>query len=79
MSTVEMNAYLLNWFRHEQTKQRQQIDLMTSGKMKTGKKEVTGPWVDATAEELERVQRKLAELDKIIARLEGSAITPDAV
>jgi hypothetical protein len=68
-----INANLLNWCRREQAALRQQIDLLSSGKMKTQYKEGNGPWVDTTAEQLEHFQSNLAELDEFITQLEGES------
>jgi hypothetical protein len=71
--TATVNANLLNWCRWEQTALRQQIDLLSSGKMKTQHKEGNGSWVDTTAEQLEHFQSNLAELDEFITQLEGES------
>ncbi len=70
-STV--NANLLNWCKREQAALRQQIDLLSSGNMKTQHKEDNGPWVDTTTEQLEHFESNLAELDEFITQLEGES------
>jgi hypothetical protein len=66
-------ANLLTWCRREQAALRQQIELLSSGKMKTQHKEGNGPWVDTTAEQIEYSSANLAELDIFITQLEGES------
>lgn len=49
------------WCKQEQASIEQQLELMKSGKVRTGEDIGTG-WVDRTASSIERAKARLAEL-----------------
>jgi hypothetical protein len=67
------------WCKQEQASIEQQLELMESGKVRTGEDIGTG-WIDTTEESIERARARLAELNDLLTE-EGSAtvIKPDAI
>lgn len=59
------------WCKQEQASIEQQLELMRSGKVRTGKDEGSG-WVDTTTESIERAKARLAELNELLTEA-GSA------
>jgi hypothetical protein len=48
---------------------RHELDLLESGAMHTGKRDVAGPWVDTTLENIDKLKRAIAEYESILASL----------
>jgi hypothetical protein len=67
------------WCKQEQASIEQQLELMESGKVRTGE-DIGAGWVDTTEESRERAKARLAELNDLLTQ-EGSAtvIKPDAL
>ena len=59
------------WCKQEQASLLQQLELMETGKVLTGENRGSG-WVDTTAESIERVKARLAELESLLTET-GSA------
>ena len=67
------------WCKQEQASIEQQLELMESGKVRTGE-DIGAGWVDTTEESRERAKARLAELNDLLTQ-KGSAtvIKPDAL
>jgi hypothetical protein len=67
------------WCKQEQASIEQQLELMESGKVRTGE-DIGAGWIDTTEESRERARARLAELNDLLTE-EGSAtvIKPDAI
>ena len=67
------------WCKQEQASIEQQLELMESGKVRTGE-DIGAGWIDTTEESRERARARLAELNDLLTE-EGSAtvIKPDAL
>jgi hypothetical protein len=57
---------ILDWCKRERSSREKQLDLLTSGKFRTGE-DVGHGWVDTTAHAIEMARRSIAELDRTIA------------
>jgi phage terminase large subunit-like protein len=53
------------WCKQEQASIEQQLDLMQSGKVRTGEDMGAG-WIDTTKESIERAKARLAELNDLL-------------
>src|SRR6516225_9568311 len=53
------------WSKQEQASIEQQLELMKTGKVRTGEDTGAG-WVDTTSESMERARARLAELDSLL-------------
>jgi hypothetical protein len=67
------------WCKQEQASIEQQLELMESGKVRTGE-DIGAGWVDTTVESIERAKARLAELNDLLTDA-GSAtvVKPDAL
>jgi hypothetical protein len=59
------------WCKQEQASIEQELELMQSGKVRTGE-DIGAGWVDTTAESIERARVRLAELNDLLTEA-GSA------
>ncbi len=59
------------WCKQEQASIEQQLELMESGKVRTGEDQGAG-WIDTTAESIKRGKARLAELNELLTEA-GSA------
>jgi hypothetical protein len=59
------------WCKQEQASLEQQLEMMESGKVRTGEDIGTG-WIDTTEQSIERVRARLAELNELLTE-EGTA------
>jgi hypothetical protein len=59
------------WCKQEQASIEQELELMQSGKVRTGE-DIGAGWVDTTAESIERAKARLAELNDLLTEA-GSA------
>jgi hypothetical protein len=59
------------WCKQEQASIEQQLELMESGKVRTGE-DIGAGWIDTTEESRERARARLAELNDLLTE-EGSA------
>ena len=53
------------WCKQEQGSIEQQLELMRSGKVRTGEDRGAG-WIDTTAQSIERAEARLAELREFV-------------
>jgi hypothetical protein len=67
------------WCKQEQASIEQQLELMESGKVRTGE-DIGAGWVDTTEESRERAKARLAELNDLLTEEgSGTVIKPDAL
>jgi hypothetical protein len=67
------------WCKQEQASIEQQLELMETGKVRTGEDTGTG-WVDTTAASMERARTRLAELNDLLTEAGTAAVVkPDAL
>ncbi len=48
---------------------RKELELSESGQLRSGKREVSGPWNDTTNDQIQRLRRAIAEYESILAAL----------
>ena len=48
---------------------RKELELFVSGQLRSGKREVSGPWNDTTNDQIQRLRRAIAEYELILAAL----------
>jgi hypothetical protein len=67
------------WCKQEQASIEQQLELMVSGKVRTGE-DIGAGWIDTTDESIERAKTRLAELNGLLSEA-GSAtvVKPDDI
>jgi hypothetical protein len=53
------------WCKQEQASIEQQLELMQSGKVRTGE-DIGAGWIDTTKESIERAKARLAELNDLL-------------
>jgi hypothetical protein len=53
------------WCKQEQASIEQQLELMKSGKVRTGE-DIGAGWIDTTEESVERAKARLAELNELL-------------
>jgi hypothetical protein len=53
------------WCKQEQASVEQQLELMASGKVRTGE-DIGAGWVDTTEESIERAKARLAQLNELL-------------
>ncbi len=61
------------WCKQEQVSIEQQLELMKSGKVRTGE-DIGAGWVDTTAESIERAEARLAELADLLSEVGKSSV-----
>ena len=67
------------WCKQEQASIEQQLELMETGKVRTGEHTGAG-WVDTTAASMERARTRLAELNDLLTEAGTAAVVkPDAL
>ena len=67
------------WCKQEQASIEQQLELMQSGKVRTGE-DIGAGWIDTTEESIERAKARLAELDELLTEAEkATVVKPDAL
>ena len=59
------------WCKQEQASLEQQLDMMESGKVRTGE-DIGSGWIDTTEQSIERAKARLAELNELLTE-EGTA------
>jgi len=65
------------WCKQEQSSIEQQLELMKSGKVRTGEDKGTG-WTDTTAQSIDRAEARLAELREFITEAGAAeAVRPE--
>jgi hypothetical protein len=53
------------WCKQEQASIEQQLELMQSGKVRTGE-DIGAGWIDTTEESIERARARLAQLNELL-------------
>ena len=66
------------WCKQEQASIEQQLELMQSGKVRTGE-DIGAGWIDTTEESIERAKARLAELNAFNRGRESHRCKPDAL
>ena len=66
---MERFSALIRWCNHERISLRQQLELLESGKIRTGENRGTG-MVDTSDRDIQEARRKLAELDDLLSRID---------
>jgi hypothetical protein len=56
------------WCKQEQASIEQQLELLVSGKVRTGE-DIGAGWIDTTEESLERARARLAELNELLTEV----------
>jgi hypothetical protein len=65
------------WCKQEQASIEQQLELMRSGKVRTGE-DIGAGWIDTTKESIERARARLAELkDLLIEAGKATVVKPN--
>ena len=59
------------WCKQEQASLEQQLEMMESGKVRTGE-DIGSGWIDTTEQSIERAKVRLAELNELLTE-EGTA------
>jgi hypothetical protein len=64
------------WSKQEQSTLQQQLELLASGKVRTGEDRGDG-WVDTTDQSINRIRKRLAELEELLTEAgSGTASKP---
>jgi hypothetical protein len=67
------------WCKQEQASIEQQLELMVSGKVRTGE-DIGAGWVDTTADSIERAKARLWELNDLLTEAgSATAIKPESL
>jgi hypothetical protein len=67
------------WCKQEQASIEQQLELMETGKVRTGE-DIGAGWIDTTAESIERAEARLAELNDLLTEVgKATVVKPDAL
>jgi hypothetical protein len=67
------------WCKQEQASIEQQLELMESGKVRTGQ-DIGAGWIDTTDESIERAKVRLAELNDLLTEAgKATVVKPDTL
>jgi hypothetical protein len=67
------------WCKQEQASIEQQLELMKSGKVRTGE-DIGAGWIDTTEESVERAKTRLAELNELLTEAgTATVVRPDDI
>ena len=67
------------WCKQEQASIEQQLELMQSGKVRTGE-DIGAGWIDTTDESIERAKARLVELNDLLTEAgKTTVVKPDAL
>ena len=67
------------WCKQEQASIEQQLELMKSGKVRTGE-DIGAGWIDTTEESVERAKARLAELNELLTEAgTATVVKPDEI
>ena len=67
------------WCKQEQASIEQQLELMKSGKVRTGE-DIGAGWIDTTEESIERTKVRLAELNELLTKAgTATVVKPDDI
>jgi hypothetical protein len=72
-------ARFIAWCKQEQASIQQQLELIETGKVRTGE-DIGAGWIDTTAESIERAKARLAELHDLLTEAgKATVVKPDAL
>jgi hypothetical protein len=78
-SVVSAPDRFIAWCKQEQASIEQQLELMETGKVRTGE-DIGAGWIDTTAESIERAKARLAELNDLLTEVgKATVVKPDAL
>jgi hypothetical protein len=63
--------FLIEWCKTDRHNLQTQLDALTSGKLRLGENDGSG-WVDTTAERIEWLTAKIADLDDLLSEIKLS-------
>jgi hypothetical protein len=67
------------WCKQEQASIEQELELMVSGKVRTGE-DIGAGWVDTTDESVERAKARLVQLNELLTEAgTATVVKPDAL
>ena len=67
------------WCKQEQASIEQQLELMNSGKVRTGE-DIGAGWIDTTQESVERAKARLVELKELLTEAgTATVVKPDDI
>jgi hypothetical protein len=67
------------WCKQEQASLEQELELLESGKVRTGE-DIGSGWIDTTDDSIERAKARLAELNELLTEAgTATVIKPDAL
>jgi hypothetical protein len=67
------------WCKQEQSSIEQQLELMNSGKVRTGE-DIGAGWIDTTKESVERAKARLVELNELLTEAgTATVVKPDDI
>ena len=67
------------WCKQEQASIEQELELLVSGKVRTGE-DIGAGWVDTTDESIERAKARLAQLNELLTEAgTATVVKPDAL
>jgi hypothetical protein len=67
------------WCKQEQASIEQQLELMETGKVRTGE-DIGAGWIDTTAESIDRAKARLAELNDLLTEVgKATVVKPDTL
>jgi hypothetical protein len=67
------------WCKQEQASIEQQLELMNSGKVRTGE-DIGAGWIDTTRESVERAKARLVELNELLTEAgTATVVKPDEI
>ena len=67
------------WCKQEQASIEQQLELMNSGKVRTGE-DIGAGWIDTTRESVERAKARLVELNELLTEAgTATVVKPDDI
>ena len=70
---------LIAWCKQEQASIEQQLELLQSGKVRTGE-DIGAGWIDTTEQSIERAQGRLSELNELLTEAgTATVVKPSAL
>ena len=67
------------WCKQEQASIEQQLELLQSGKVRTGE-DIGAGWIDTTEQSIERAQARLSELNELLSEAgTATVVKPSAL
>ena len=69
----------IEWCKQEQASIEQQLELLQSGKVRTGE-DIGAGWIDTTEQSIERAQARLSELNELLTEAgTATVVKPSAL